>query len=43
MPESLSICFQLFLGGLTENTTPSEKGSKLSINSNSASPPLVNN
>ena len=33
--------FQLFLGGRTLKTIPSEKGSKLSTNSSSASPPRV--
>lgn len=33
--------FQLFLGGLTLKTTPSENGSKESTSSSSASPPSV--
>ena len=33
--------FQLFLGGRTLNTMPSEKGSRLSTSSSSASPPNV--
>lgn len=40
-PDKLAIFFQLFLGGLTLNTTPSEKGSKESTSSSSASPPSV--
>lgn len=40
-PDKLEIFFQLFLGGLTLKTTPSEKGSKESTNSSSASPPSV--
>ena len=40
-PDKLEICFQDFLGGLTVKLIPSEKGSKESTNSNSASPPLV--
>ncbi len=33
--------FQLFLGGRTEKTMPSEKGSRESTSSSSASPPSV--
>lgn len=40
-PDKFAIFFQLFLGGLTLKTTPSEKGSKESTNSSSASPPRV--
>lgn len=40
-PDKLAIFFQLFFGGLTLKTTPSEKGSKESTNSSSASPPSV--
>lgn len=40
-PERLEMFFQLFFGGRTLNTTPSVNGSKLSTNSNSASPPRV--
>lgn len=40
-PDKFEIFFQLFLGGLTLKTTPSEKGSKESTSSSSASPPSV--
>ena len=40
-PDKLAIFFQLFFGGLTLKTTPSEKGSKESTSSSSASPPSV--
>jgi hypothetical protein len=40
-PDKLAIFFQLFFGGLTLKTTPSEKGSKESTSSSSASPPNV--
>ncbi|KAL7350583.1 hypothetical protein ACKS0A_03022 [Histoplasma ohiense] len=33
--------FQLFLGGMTENKMPSEKGSRESTSSSSALPPIV--
>lgn len=40
-PDKLAIFFQLFFGGLTLKTTPSEKGSRESTSSSSASPPRV--
>ena len=40
-PDKLAIFFQLFFGGLTLKTTPSEKGSSESTSSSSASPPRV--
>lgn len=40
-PDKLAIFFQLFFGGLTLKTTPSENGSRESTSSSSASPPSV--
>lgn len=40
-PDKFAIFFQLFFGGLTLKTTPSEKGSRESTSSSSASPPNV--
>lgn len=40
-PDKLEIFFQLFFGGMTLNSIPSENGSKLSTSSNSALPPIV--
>ena len=40
-PERFDIFFQLFFGGRTLNTIPSENGSRLSTSSSSASPPSV--
>lgn len=40
-PERLEMFFQLFFGGRTLKTIPSENGSRLSTSSSSASPPRV--